>query len=52
MILSYKYRVDPTPAQKAALSEMLRDFCGLYNARLEHRITAYRRRGVSVNYKM
>ena len=52
MLLSYKYRVEPTPAQKTALGEMLRDFCGLYNACLEQRITAYRRCGVSINYKM
>lgn len=29
---------------------MLRDFCGLYNASLQQRIEAYRRRGVSLRY--
>ena len=52
MILSYKYRVEPTPAQKTALGEMLRDFCSLYNAGLEQRISAYRLRRISVSYKM
>lgn len=52
MILSYKYRINPTPAQKNALGEMLRDFCELYNAGLQQRIEAYRRRGVSINYGM
>jgi len=52
LILSYKYRIEPTRAQALALSEMLRDFCGLYNAALEQRITAYRRCRVPVNYVM
>jgi putative transposase len=47
MILSYKYRIEPNRTQDAALSKMLRDFCRLYNAGLEHRIEAYRK-GVSV----
>lgn len=47
MILSYKFRIEPSRVQAATLSEMLRDFCRLYNAGLEHRIEAYRR-GVSV----
>lgn len=47
MILSYKFRIEPNRAQAATLSEMLRDFCRLYNAGLEHRIEAYRK-GVSV----
>lgn len=46
-ILSYKFRIEPSRAQAAALSEMLRDFCRLYNAGLEHRIAAYAK-GVSV----
>lgn len=50
--LSYKFRIEPTRAQAAALGEMLADFCQLYNAGLEQRIDAYRRRGVSVTYKM
>ena len=47
MLLSYKFRIKPNRTQAAALSEMLRDFCRLYNAGLEHRIEAYRK-GVSV----
>lgn len=47
MILSYKFRVYPNRTQAAALGEMLRDFCQLYNAGMEHRIEAYRK-GVSV----
>jgi hypothetical protein len=30
--LSYKYRIEPNKAQAGALGDMLRDFCGLYNA--------------------
>lgn len=47
MLLSYRYRINPTKAQATALTEMLGDFCQLYNAALEHRINAYRR-GVSI----
>ncbi len=47
MILSYKFRIEPNRTQADALSEMLRDFCRLYNAGLEHRIEAYRK-GVSI----
>lgn len=47
MILSYKYRLKPNKTQYAVLAEMLRDFCQLYNAGLEHRIEAYRK-GVSI----
>src|SRR5215467_14215825 len=50
--LSYKYRIEPNRAQAAALGDMLRDFCGLYNAGLQQRVEAYRRRGISVNYRM
>jgi putative transposase len=50
--LSYKYRIEPNKTQVAACGEMFRDFCGLYNAGLQQRIEAYRRRGISVNYKM
>lgn len=45
--LSYRYRIEPNRMQTSALSEMLGDFCELYNAALEHRIEAYRK-GVSV----
>ena len=47
MIVGYKYRIEPNRTQKSALSDMLGDFCQLYNAALEHRINAYRR-GVSI----
>ena len=50
MLLSYKYRLYPTRAQRHGLGEMLRDFCGLYNAALEQRIDAYSRCGVSLGY--
>lgn len=52
MILSYKYRIEPNQTQAAALDDMLRDFCQLYNAGLEQRIEAYRRQHISVTYKM
>lgn len=47
---SYKHRLRPNKAQAAALDAMLRDFCGLYNACLQQRIEAYRRRGLSLRY--
>jgi putative transposase len=43
MILSYNYRIEPNQTQAAALDDMLRDFCQLYNAGIEQRIEAYRR---------
>lgn len=50
MILSYKFRLFTTVAQEAALTEMLGAFSDLYNAGLQQRIEAYRRRGVSLRY--
>lgn len=47
MLLSYRYRIEPSRAQSAALSDMLGDFCALYNGALEHRINAYKR-GASI----
>lgn len=47
---SYKFRIRPTRAQDAALAEMLWDFCGLYNACLQQRIEAYRRRNLTLRY--
>ncbi|MBJ6126824.1 RNA-guided endonuclease TnpB family protein [Microvirga splendida] len=47
---SYKFRIRPNRAQSTALAAMLRDFCGLYNACLQQRIEAYRRRGISLRY--
>ena len=32
------------------MDTMLRDFCGLYNACLQQRVEAYRRRGISLRY--
>lgn len=46
----YKFRLRPNRAQAASLDAMLRDFCGLYNACLQQRIEAYRRRGLSLRY--
>lgn len=51
MLLSYKHRIEPNKTQGVALAAMLGDFCKLYNAGLEQRIDAYRRRGVSLRYK-
>jgi putative transposase len=52
VVLSYKYRIEPTSSQAVALTAMLADFCDLYNAGLQQRIEAYRRRGISVTYEM
>lgn len=51
-VLAYKYRIEPSRAQADALSDMLGDFCRLYNAGLEQRIAAYQRRRISVTYGM
>ena len=50
MLRSYKYRIRPNAAQGIALTGMLGAFCDLYNACLQQRIGAYRRRGVSLRY--
>jgi putative transposase len=42
VLLSYRYRIEPNKTQAIALSDMLGDFCQLYNAALEQRITAYK----------
>jgi putative transposase len=47
---SYKYRLRPNRAQAIALNEMLSDFCMLYNAGLQQRIEAYRRRGKNLSF--
>ena len=49
-VRSYKYPLRPNRAQTAALDAMLRDFCGLYNACLQQRIKACRRRGLTLRY--
>jgi putative transposase len=50
VIRSFKFRIRPNKAQAEALDAMLGDCCTLYNACLEQRIDAYRRRGVSLRY--
>lgn len=49
-ILAFKMRAYPNGAQRAALDEMLRDFCALYNAGLQQRIEAWRRQRKSLSY--
>ncbi|KDM68706.1 helix-turn-helix domain-containing protein [Acidiphilium sp. JA12-A1] len=50
MRLSFKHRLYPNLAQRAALTGMLRAFRDRYNAALQQRIEAYRRRGISLRY--
>src|SRR5919206_904349 len=50
MRLSYKYRLYPSRAQVVALEAMLGAFCDLYNAGLQQRIEAYRRRCKTLRY--
>lgn len=47
---SYKFRLRPTARQHVALSACLSDHCDLYNAALEERREAWKRRAVSVRY--
>lgn len=49
-VRSYKFRLYPNQAQDAALVEMLSDFCSLYNAGLQQRIEAYRRRRKTLTF--
>ncbi|MFJ3975577.1 RNA-guided endonuclease InsQ/TnpB family protein [Streptomyces sp. NPDC090021] len=42
MIRAYKFLMRPTTGQAAALGEMLRDHCSLYNGALQERRDAYR----------
>jgi putative transposase len=49
-VRSYKYRLVPTSSQSRSLEDMLRDFCSLYNACLQQRIEAYRRRKINLRY--
>jgi putative transposase len=42
MIRAYKFLMRPTVGQTAALTEMLRDHCSLYNGALQERRDAYR----------
>lgn len=50
MIRTFKFRIRPNRAQGEALDAMLGDCRALYNACLEQRVDAYRRRGVSLRY--
>jgi putative transposase len=47
---TYKYKLQPTPAQEQALERVLWRCRTLYNAALEERQTAWQRRQVSVTY--
>ena len=49
-VLNYKYRLFPNRTQAAGLTDMLGSFCNLYNACLQQRIEAYRRRGRTLSY--
>jgi putative transposase len=42
VIRAYKFLLRPTKRQQAALGEMLRDHCSLYNGALQERRDAYR----------
>ncbi|WP_019062238.1 RNA-guided endonuclease InsQ/TnpB family protein [Streptomyces prunicolor] len=42
MIRAYKFLIRPTVGQQAALGEMLREHCSLYNGALQERRDAYR----------
>jgi putative transposase len=48
MIRNYMFRLYPTSPQRDRLTAMLRDHCELYNAALEERREAWRKRRVSV----
>lgn len=47
---TFKYRLYPTKAQTEYLDGQLREACGLYNAALEERRDAWRRKRIAVNY--
>lgn len=50
MLKAFKYRLYPTQAQAERMDWTLARCCELYNAALEERRTAYRKRGVTVSY--
>jgi len=50
VLRSYRYRIYPTRHQQCALDTQLRFACELWNAALEQRRDAWRRRGVQVGY--
>jgi putative transposase len=47
---TFKYKLDPTPAQQQALERVLTRCRTLYNTALEERTTAWERRGVAISY--
>jgi putative transposase len=47
---AYKFRAYPTVSQEGRAVRLLRDHCDLYNAALEERRDAWRRRNVSVGF--
>jgi len=47
---TYKYRVDPTRQQAAALNAQVDDACRLYNAALDERRSAWRMHGINLRY--
>lgn len=50
VIRSYKFRIRPNKEQTKALDTFMGDCCALYNACLEQRIDAYRRRNLSIRF--
>lgn len=49
-VLSCKYRIYPNKQQILKMTDMLESFCDLYNAALQQRIDAYRRKSVSLGF--
>jgi putative transposase len=50
LILNYKYRIYPNKTQKVWLLQMVSNFCDLYNAALQERVDAYRKRKITLGY--
>ena len=50
MVLTFKYRLNPTAAQATFLAGELKEACSLYNAALEERIQAWKVCRKSINY--
>jgi putative transposase len=51
MVMSYKYRIYPTLKQVTVIEHQLDSCRHLYNAALEHRITAYKAIGKFISYQ-
>lgn len=49
-MLSLKFRMEASRTQSDAVVAMFGAFCDLYNAALQQRIEAYRRRGITLRY--